>query len=134
MSRRLTGGPDLGHPDSVPPVPEFAGPVAVALILAVLGGAMIVLGKRGRADELDFAMGGHTRENTNPTQWAKMQRTVGTGLIRSGVGYLIAAAMPIVLMAAGVDGNSTIPPALLIVAISTAWLLRAVGRGITRLN
>ncbi len=112
----------------------FVGPVAVSLILALLGAAIIRLGKRGQAGDVDFAMGGHNRDNTNPKQWARMQETVGTGLVRSGVGYLIAAAMPLVLVAAGVEGASTIPPALVIVAISTAWLLRAAGRGITQLN
>ena len=113
---------------------QFAGPAALALILVVLGGVMIGLGSRGRAGEIDFAMGGRTRENTDPEKWARMQSAVGTGMMRSGVSYLIAAALPIVLVIAGVDGNSAIPPALVIVAISTAWLLRAVGRGVLQLN
>ena len=113
---------------------SFAGPAALALILAVLGAVMIGLGRRGRAGQLDFAMAGHTRANTAPEKWSKMQTAVGTGMTRSGVGYLIAAAFPIVLVAAGVDGASTIPPALILVAISTAWLLRAVGRGLRQLN
>ena len=104
------------------------------MIFAVLGAAMIRLGKRGRAGQLDFAMGGQTRENTDPEKWARMQTSVGTGMTRSGVSYLIAAALPIVLIAAGVEGNSTIPPAIVIAVIATAWLLRAVGRGITELN
>lgn len=113
---------------------ELAGPVVVAVLLAAIGGAMIWLGRRGRANQVDFAMAGRTRENTAPAKWDKMQASVGTGLIRSGAGYLIAAAMPLVLIAAGVDASQTIPPAILIVAIATAWLLRAVGRGITQLN
>ncbi len=113
---------------------ELAGPLAIAFIFAVLGAAMVRLGRRGRAGEIDFAMAGQTRENTDPEKWARMQTSVGTGMTLSGVGYLIAAALPIVLLAAGVDGSATIPPTILIVIISTAWLLRGVARGILKLN
>ncbi len=113
---------------------DVLGLVIFAVVIGSAGVGMIWSGRRGRSNEIDFAMGGHNRANTDPQRWNEMQRTVGRGLTQSGGGYLIAALAPLFIYAFGAGEDASIAPGLILVIFATAWLLRSVARGLTRLS
>ena len=112
------------------------GALFVAATFAVIGATMVWLGGRGRRGEIDFALGLHTRENTDAGTWKRAHEVVGQGVVQSGLGY-IAVGVLFVLLVGLLDIPEVVSGVLLLlvlIALSTGWLMRATVRGVAILG
>ena len=94
---------------------DLLGPIAVALLLGVVGLVIILLGARARAGRVDLALGSHTRENTDPVSWERAHQIIGEGLIWAGLGFVAAGiSFPVIYL---IFDDSETPAAITLLAL-----------------
>ena len=111
------------------------GAFFVAATIALVGALMVWLGRRGERGEIDFALGAHRKDDTDPALWQRAHEVVGSGLVFSGLGFIAVGAL-FVLVVALLDFGENVTAVLLLVliALPTGWLIRATVRGMAALT
>lgn len=108
----------------------WAGVLGLGAVFAILGVALIELGRRGKARRVDYVFGGYTRENCGEVAFDEAHVKVGQAMIIAGILYLIAT----VLIVFNRSGNWVAGVTIAAAIVTTGLLLLAVIKAVKNLG
>ncbi len=106
------------------------GLILLAGIVVPVGALLIWVGRRGAAGKVDFSLGGHSKEKTNPADWEHAHLIIGNGLVASGYMCLVSAVLLVVGPLIGLSEDQTAGLSMGLFCIACFYIVPVIIRGL----